>query len=137
MPGKRVLKATARGGRRLASPAISVMKAFRSAKFAAPGFMSACGIFPEVSESASDHLHPIVHNLAVRQLGKGRHFRRLQKGIQQLAAAAPGNKTSRKKLLDRISTELTAVLSAEATAAYLFGLSVGMTVRSLPERLEL
>ena len=133
---KRALKVGRKARRKLETPARAVMKAFRSAKFAAPRFMSSCGIFPEVSESASDHLHPIVHDLAVRQLGKGRHFRDLQKRIRQLAAGQR-HKADRKELLERVSAELTAVLAAEATAAYLFGLSVGMTVRSLPERLEL
>jgi hypothetical protein len=137
MPRKRVTKATAlKTRRRLASPAKAVMRAFRSAKFSAPMFMSAYGIFPEVSESASDHLHPIVHDLAVRQLNKGRHLRELQKGLRQLAAGAQRGRETQQEVLERIGTELTAVLAAEATAAYLFGLSVGLTVRSLPEQLE-
>ena len=96
--------------------------------------MSACGVFPEVSESASDNLHPIVHQLAVRQLDQGRHFRALQKRIQRLTRNGDGQPD--RELIDQIGAELTAVLAAEATAAYLFGLSVGLTVRSLPEELE-
>ena len=95
--------------------------------------MSACGIFPEVSESASDRLHSIVHDLAVRQLNKGRHLRALQRRIKQLASKRK-HKQSPAEIVDGIGTELTAVLASEAIAAYLFGLSVGMTVRTLPDR---
>ena len=135
MRRKRVIARAKNNRRQLAAPAKAVMNAFRSARFSAPRFMSSCGIFPEVSESASDHLHPIVHELAVKQLNQGRHFRALHKGIHQLAATAT-DKTRRNELVERIGSDLTAVLAAEATAAYLFGLSVGLTVRSLPERLE-
>ena len=135
MARKRVLKLPRKTAGRLKPPAAAVMKAFRSAKSSAPGFMSACGIFPEVSELASNHLHPIVHDLAVKQLDQGRHLRALQSRIKRLARGARGVQT--RDLIDQISSELTAVLAAEATAAYLFGLSVGLTVRSLPEQLEL
>lgn len=124
---------TARSPRKV-SPAQAVMQAFRSAKSAAPAFMSSCGIFPEVSESASDHLHPIVHDLATKRLGQGRHLRSFQRQIQKLAAST--READRRRVLERISGELTAVLDAQATAAYLFGLSVGLTVRKLPERFD-
>lgn len=96
--------------------------------------MSSCGIFPEVSESASDNLHPIVRELAMRQLNQARHFRALQRQLHQLAGGA--RKLKQRDVIDRVNSELTAVLAAEATAAYLFGLSVGLTVRSLPERID-
>lgn len=121
--------------RSVSSQAKAVMKAFRSAKTAAPNFMSACGIFPEVSESATDRLHSIVHDLATRQLDKGRHLRALQRRVKQLASTRRG-KQSAAEIIDGIGNELTAILASEAIAAYLFGLSVGMTVRTLPERLD-
>jgi hypothetical protein len=111
------------------------MKAFRSAKSTAPQFMSTCGIFPEVSESASDRLHDIVNSLAMRQLNKGRHLRALHRRIEKLTSAGKG-KQSAAEIADGFNTDLTAVLASEAIAAYLFGLSVGMTVRTLPERLD-
>ncbi|HUQ88768.1 MAG TPA: hypothetical protein VM096_14500 [Vicinamibacterales bacterium] len=111
----------------------AVMKAFRSAKRSAPKFMSACGIFPEVSELATDRLHTIVHELAVRQLNKGRHLRALQRRIQRLASKSK-QKQSPAEIVDEIGTDLTAILASEAIAAYVFGLSVGMTVRTLPDR---
>jgi DNA-binding transcriptional regulator YbjK len=120
---------------RLTAPAQAVMKAFRAAKFAAPAFMSSCGVFPEVSESASDRLHAIVHKLATGPFKQGRAMRALNQRLQRLAAA-PRRSRLRSELLEGIREDLTAVLSAEATAAYLFGLSVGLTVRSLPERLD-
>ena len=134
MARKRVSKAAGKTAGRLSPPAAAVMKAFRRAKSSAPRFMSACGIFPEVSESASDRLHPIVHDLAMRQLNQGRHFRALDRRLQQLARSARSPRD--RELVDQIGAELTAILAAEATAAYLFGLSVGLTVRTLPEQLE-
>jgi hypothetical protein len=122
-------------GPRLSAPARAVMRAFRAAKFSAPAFMSSCGVFPEVSESASDRLHAVVHKLATGQFNKGRAMRTLQRRIQQLASAGPETR-DRSDLIDAIREDLTAILTAEATAAYLFGLSVGLTVRSLPERLD-
>jgi hypothetical protein len=113
------------------------MRAFRLAKFSAPPFMSACGVFPEVSESASDRLHAIVNDVATRRLSKGRYLRDLHRRLNQLVA--PGHKGKRAvhdDLVDRIGRDLTALLASECTAAYLFGLSVGMTVRTLPERFD-
>jgi hypothetical protein len=123
-------------GRGLSPQAKAVMRAFKLAKFSAPGFVLSCGVFPEVSESASDRLHSIVHDVAVRQLQKDRHLRALQKRVKQLAAKANGHTPGAADLVDRADTHLTALLAAEATAAYLFGLAVGLAVRSLPDRLE-
>ena len=119
--------------RGLSARARAVMGAFRLARFSAPPFLSACGVFPEVSESASDRLHVIVNDVATRRLNKARHVRALQQNLRRLAAGA---RRQPDDLVERITGDLTAVLAAEATAAYLFGLSVGMTVRSLPERIE-
>lgn len=120
----------------LSPQAKAVMRAFRVAKFSAPGFVLSCGVFPEVSESASDRLHSIVHDVAVRQLQKDRHLRALEKRVRQLAAKSNGHKPGRADLVDRADTHLTALLASEATAAYLFGLAVGLAVRSLPDRLD-
>lgn len=128
------LRLKRKDGARLSAPARAVMRAFRSAKFSAPAFMSSCGVFPEVSESASDRMHAVVHKLATRQFNQGRAMRALQRRLQRLASASAAPRRS--ELLDGIRDDLTAILSAEATAAYLFGLSVGLTVRSLPERID-
>ena len=121
--------------RRLSSPAKAVMKAFGSARISAPQFLSACGIFPEVSESASDGLHRIVNELATSELDKGKYSRALQRRMRQLASARTRPPSTR-ELLDQIGADLTALLASEATAAYLFGLCVGLHVRSLPKRIE-
>ena len=135
--GARAKSTKAKGlGRGLSPQAKAVMRAFRLAKFSAPGFVLSCGVFPEISESASDRLHSIVHNVAVRQLQKDRHLRALQKRVHQLAAKANGHKPGSADLIDRADTHLTALLASEATAAYLFGLAVGLAIRSLPERLD-
>ena len=123
------------GKTRLPAPARAVMKAFRAAKFSAPAFMSTCGVFPEVSESASDRLHAIVHKLATGELKQGQALRALHRRLQRLSSVR-GNAKLRSQLLEGIGNDLTAVLTAEAIAAYLFGLSVGLTVRSLPERVD-
>lgn len=135
MARKRQSKRLRKVGGRLSAPGKAVMRAFRLAKFSAPPFMSTCGIFPEVSEQASDRLHSIVNDVATRRLNKGRIVRSLQRKLQRLAAAASSGRPS-KELVDGIGSDVTALLASEATAAYLFGLSVGMTVRSLPERLD-
>ena len=122
-------------GRGISARARAVMSAFRLARFSAPPFLSACGVFPEVSESASDRLHAIVNDLATRRLNKARHVRALQRKLRRLATAATGRQRPN-DLVEQITDDLTAVLDAEATAAYLFGLSVGMTVRALPDRIE-
>src|SRR5688500_5705520 len=124
-------------GRSLSGPAKAVMRAFRLAKFSAPPFMSSCGIFPEVSESASDRLHAIVNDVATRHLSKGRYSRELSARLNRLATPPrKGSRVMHDALVDRIGRDVTALLASECTAAYLFGLSVGMTVRTLPEKLE-
>lgn len=122
-------------GAALPPRAKAVMRAFRAAQFSAPGFVVSCGVFPEVSESASDRLHSIVHALADRHLGKRQQMRALKKWLRQLAQAGPAPPL-RAEIVDRIESQLTALLAVEATAAYVFGLSVGLAVRSLPDRLE-
>lgn len=113
----------------------AVMGAFRLARFSAPTFVSACGVFPEVSESASDQLHAIVNEVATRRLNKARHIRALQQKLRRLATAA-GPRHRAGDLMERITSDLTALLAAEATAAYLFGVSVGMSLRTLPDRID-
>ncbi len=111
----------------------AVMRAFRLAKFSASGFVVSCGIFPEISESATDRLHGIVNDLAERRLGKRRHWRDLQRLLDRVVSKPRGGQA--RGHLDRIEAHLTALLASEATAAYLFGLAVGLAIRSLPDRL--
>src|ERR1043165_2025239 len=110
MARKRLVRVARKSGRRLDTAATAVMRAFRSAKFVAPRFMSSSGIFPEISESASDRLHPIVHNLAVKKLQQGRHCKALQRQLHKLVATADTHKLNQRELMDQLSNELTAVL---------------------------
>lgn len=105
----------------------AVLRAFREARLAATGFVVSCGVLPEVSESASDRLHSIVRDVA-EHLGGRRHLTAVQHRLRRgLASAAE---------IDREERALTALLNTESTAAYLFGLSVGLAIHGLPERLS-
>jgi hypothetical protein len=120
----------------LTPQARAVLRAFRDARHSAPGFVLSCGILPEVSESASDRLHGIVHALAEGHLGKRQRLKALQGILRRLA---PVNKAATKRrsgmdVVDEIESQLTALLALEATAAYVFGLSVGLAIRALPDR---
>lgn len=122
---KRSGKAGLRGG--LTSRGRAVMRALRDARRQAPGFVVSCGVLPEVSESASERLHSISHDVATRHLDGRRHLLSLQKDLRQGGASV--------EVSDRIGRDITALIGAEATAAYLLGLSVGLTLHALPERL--
>lgn len=112
----------------------AILKAFRQARYSAPGFVLSCGMLPELSEAASDRLHAIVNEVAVEHLRKADYESAVAHAIQKLVAAS-SNPHAGSEIAEKISNDLTALLVAEATAAYLFGLSVGLSVRSLPERL--
>lgn len=118
-------KAGLRGG--LTARGMAVMRALRDARRHAPGFVISCGVLPEVSESASERLHVIAHDVAIRHLDGRRHLLSLQKDLRRLSGSG--------EVSDRLEGAITAVIGAEATAAYLLGLSVGLTVQALPERL--
>src|SRR5262245_35781257 len=60
----------------------AVLKAFYDARRYAPGFVVACGVLPEVSESASERLHTIVREVAERHLNSSTHFRSLQRRLR-------------------------------------------------------
>ncbi|HEY5618812.1 MAG TPA: hypothetical protein VIK60_12790 [Vicinamibacterales bacterium] len=104
------------------------MKAFHDARRYAPGFVVSCGVLPEVSESASERLHTIVREVAERHLDGRRHMVSLQKRLRQELDSAEAT--------DRIGRNLTELIGSEATAAYLFGLAVGLAIQALPERLN-
>jgi len=102
------------------------MRAFNHARRYAPGFVVSCGILPEVSESASDRLHSIVRDVSERHLDGGRHLLSLQKMLRR----------DSDKATDRIGLHLTELMGSEATAAYLFGLAVGLAIQALPDKLN-
>ena len=125
-PAKRVKKPNGLGAA-LTPSALAVMRAFNDARHHAPGFVVSCGVLPEVSEAASDRLHSIVRDIAERRLDARRHMRAVHTGLSQL----PG----RRSRADQIERHLNAVLGSEVTAAYLFGLAVGLAINGLPDRL--
>ncbi len=111
-------------GGRLTPRGRAVVRALDDARTHATTFILACGVLPEVSESASEHLHSIVRSIAERRLGGRRPLRQLRR---QLAT------TTQVEDFDRHVHE---ALGAEATAAYLFGLAVGLAIQDLPVRLR-
>ena len=121
-------------GGRVPPPGRAVLRAFRQARFSAPGFLLSCGVFPELSESASDRLHSIVHEVAERHLDKTRRLRALRTQMQPFTASRAKGRD--RDARDRVDTTITALLESEATAAYLFGLAVGLAIRSLPDHLD-
>ncbi len=103
----------------------AVLSAFHEARHAAPGFVMSCGVLPEVSESASERLHAIIRDVVAHLDGR-RHMLAVQREFRRLGSASE---------IDRSERNLTALIGAETTAAYLFGLSVGLAMHGLPERL--
>ena len=104
----------------------AVLRAFGEARQAAPGFVISCGVLPEVSEGASDRLHSIIRDVAEHLDGQ-RALGAIQRRFRQNPASA--------RDIDRSERDLTALIGAETTAAYLFGLSVGLAIHALPDKL--
>lgn len=124
-PRKSRKRASLAGG--LTPRARAVLRALHEARRAAPGFVISCGVLPELSESASERLHSIVRDVSGRHLNGERHLRAFRRQVRGLLRSV--------KASDRMERHLTALIGAETTAAYLFGLSVGLAIHSLPERL--
>src|SRR5438105_4289166 len=114
---------------RLTQRARNVVRAFTEARNVAPGFVLSCGVLPEVSESVTERLHRVIHSLAGRRLERQRHVRALRAAIREV--------TRSEDAVDRVETRLTALTAADTTAAYVFGLAVGLALGSLPSRLRL
>jgi hypothetical protein len=104
----------------------AVTRAFHEARRYAPGFVISCGVLPEVSESATDRLHTIVREISERHLDGQRQLSSLQTALRHELGSA--------KVRERVERQLTELLGSEATAAYLFGLSVGLAIQALPSR---
>ncbi len=106
----------------------AVVKAFIDARRRAPAFLLSCGVFPEVSEPGTEKLHDIVHELSLRHLN-GRHCdAALRKALHRCGTSTEAR--------DRLEQELNALLTAETTAAYVFGLAAGLSVRTLEDTLN-
>src|SRR6267378_3354683 len=107
----------------------AVLQAFMEARHFAPGFLLSSGVLPEVSESVSERLHRVIHQLAGRRFDGRRHVRALHAEIRRVAPSD--------EAFDRVETRLTALVAAETTSAYLFGLAVGLALCALPARIRL
>lgn len=108
--------------------AANVLRAFSEARHAAPGFLLSCGVLPEVSECVSERLNRVVENLAAQWFAGEKHFADLQQAIRQVARSA--------EAADRIEAGVAGLTNAETTAAYLFGIAVGLSIGSLPQNVE-
>ena len=105
-----------------------VLNAFVQGRRLAPGFLVSSGLLPEVSESCSDQLLRVVHKIASTHFNRGRHARALQTALRRAANS--------RTALDVLERHHTALQSAELTAAYVFGLSVGLAMSAMPDRLD-
>jgi hypothetical protein len=104
-----------------------VVDALADARAASTGFVLTCGLLPEVNEACTEGLHDQVHALS-------------EKYFQRKAAVADlvGALTERRlddTDIEYIAQLVTSIVTADATAAYLFGLAAGMGLGSLDRRL--
>jgi hypothetical protein len=112
----------------LTPQARAVLRAFTDAQTRAAGFLLSTGVFPEISESGSEKLSSIVHDLAARHLDQRRADRALRTALNRACRAL--------ETRDQIEGPLNALLSAETKAAYLFGLAAGLQLGSLADTLK-
>ena len=105
----------------------AVVDALADARGASTGFLLSCGLLPEVNEACTEGLHGQVHALSEE------HFNR-----EQLFADLRGALTGRglgDEAVEQITHMVNALLNADTTAAYLFGLAAGLGLGSLDRRL--
>lgn len=105
----------------------AIIRALRDARRQAPAFVVSCGVLPELSESASERLYAIARDIAERHLNGRRRRVELQRTLGRAVKSSVDS--------DRVEQQLTALVAAETTAGYLLGLSVGLAIHALPERL--
>lgn len=106
----------------------AVLRAFTDAQTRAAGFLLSTGVFPEVSEPGSERLHTIVRELAARHLDQRRADRALRTALSRGCRALEAR--------DQIEGALSALLSSETKAAYLFGLAAGLQLGSIADTLK-
>ncbi len=105
----------------------AVVDALADARAASTGFVLTCGLLPEVNEACTEGLHDHVHALS-------------EKYFQREAAVADLVGALSERGLDDTDVEyiaqlVTSIVTADATAAYLFGLAAGLGLGSLDRRL--
>ena len=106
----------------------NVLKAFAEARNEAPGFLLSCGVLPELSECVSERLNRVVESLASEWFAGERHQSDLHSAIRKVARSADA--------ADRIDAEVADLTNTQTTAAYLFGVAVGLSIGSLPNPVE-
>jgi hypothetical protein len=111
----------------LAPRARAVVDALADARATSTGFLLSCGLLPEVNEACTEGLHDQVHALSER------HFDRTRAVDDLRGALAERGLTDED--VEHISHIVTSLLSADTTAAYLFGLATGLGLGSLDRRL--
>jgi hypothetical protein len=105
----------------------AVVAALADARATSTGFLLSCGLLPEVNEACTEGLHDQVHALSER------HFDRTR-AVDDLRGALAGRGLTDEDV-EHISHIITSLLSADTTAAYLFGLATGLGLGSLDRRL--
>jgi hypothetical protein len=106
----------------------AVVDALAEARAASTGFLLSCGLLPEVNEACTEGLHDRVHTLSER------HFERARL-VDELRGALSGRGLV-DDAVEQITHLVTSLLSADTTAAYLFGLAAGLGLTSLDRRLS-
>jgi hypothetical protein len=106
----------------------AVVEAFATARTASTGFLLSCGLLPEVSESCSESLHREVQTLSEKHFDRERLIKQLHEVLR--ARGLPEDAA------DDVENALAPLLSADTTAAYLFGLAAGLGLGSLDRRIE-
>jgi hypothetical protein len=96
----------------------SVLRAFNDARRYAATFRLSSGLLPEVSESCSARLFDIVQHIGAKQFRAGRQHTSLRQALRRALPSA--------EAFDEVDRKLAELRESEVTAAYLFGLSVGL-----------
>jgi hypothetical protein len=96
----------------------SVLRAFNDARRYAATFRLSSGLLPEVSESCSARLFDIVQHIGEKHFRAGRQQTSLRKALRRALPSA--------EAFDEVDRKLAELRESEVTAAYLFGLSVGL-----------
>jgi hypothetical protein len=127
--GRDTTRRTSQPRSTLTPRARNVLRAFNEARRAAPGFLLSSGVLPELSELVTERLYRIVQGLAGERFARERHVLALRAALREVARSADA--------FDRVESEVAALTAAETTAAYLFGLAVGLSIGTLPDPLQM
>lgn len=104
----------------------AVVDALSDARAASTGFLLSCGLLPEVNEACTEGLHDQVHALSERHFDRERTVRDLRGALTQHLGD---------EAVEQVTQLVTSLLTADTTAAYLFGLAAGLGLGSLDRRL--